>query len=433
MTRASLSLFAALGVLAGVVAFGCSSNEASEQGAGGEEEDEGALTSPDPNTAPKAAGALTFKDACAGTSSITLGAFGDVLMHTPLQKQAYASPEGFKSTWKGAMGLLGKADLTYANLEGPTAPGFKKGGSRGTDPGKVYDDVVYSSYPTFNYHPSLIDDLKASGVDVVSTANNHAMDRATGGADETIAQLEQRGMPHTGSKRAASQEAWHTTTEAKGFKVAWLACAFSTNGIPDPKAQVLRCFDGEQGNGAKPNPEMLRVIGQLSSDPSIDAVIVTPHWGIEYEYKPRDFQVSVGRAFLDAGATAVFGGHPHVIQPWDKVVTKDGREGFILYSFGNFAAGQISSNGTPLLAQRTSLAMYVGLSKAPGKKAWVNGVKYVPLFMETDGSIYARPTSKDEKPGSLAARSYDLATRVFGEWNQVGANDAVVTNPECHR
>src|SRR4029079_14658810 len=132
-------------------------------------------------------------------------------------------------------------------------------------------------------------------------------------------------------------------------------------------------LDGGQVPGSKPNPEVSRTIEELSKRPEIDAVLVTPHWGIEYEYKPRDFQVRAAKAFIDAGATAVIGGHPHVIQPWDKVTAADGREAFVIYSLGNFAAGQLSSNGTPLLAQRTSLALYLGLSKAPGKKAWVNG------------------------------------------------------------
>lgn len=427
---ASVALFVSLSAL--LASAGCSSQDSAAEG-GGDDNDsnEEALVSPDPNSAPKAEGPLRFKEACAGEQSITIGGFGDVLMHTPLQQQAYASPLGFRSTWKGAESLLQRADLTYANLEGPTAPGLRAGGASAPDPGKRFDGVVYSSYPTFNYHPSLIDDLKASGVDVVSTANNHAMDRSGVGEDKTLDELDRRGLPHTGSRRGGSNDAWHTITEAKGFRVAWLACAFSTNGIPDKKGQVLRCFDGEQGSGSKPNPEVLKAIGDLAAQPDIDAVIVTPHWGIEYEYRPRDFQQRAAKAFLDAGATAVFGGHPHVIQPWEKYTTRDGREGFILYSFGNFAAGQLGSNGNPLLAQRTSLALYVGLSKSRGKKAWVNGVKYVPLFMETKDGIYARPTSKDEAPGSLAARSHDLATRVFGEWDQIGAEGALKPNAEC--
>lgn len=402
-----------------------------ESPSGGEHESEDELISPDPSQAPRATEELRFEAACAGDKSVTIGGFGDVLMHEPLQVQAYRSDIGFRSTWKGAESLLKKADLTYANLEGPTAPGLRASGAAAPDPGKRFDKVVYTSYPQFNYHPSLIDDLLASGVDVVSTANNHSLDRQGAGTDKTLDELDARHLPHTGTRRGGSSEAWHTVTEAKGIRVAWLACTFSTNGINDRKGQVLRCFDGEQAPGAKPNAELLQVIKDLAARPDIDAVMVTPHWGNEYEYKPRDFQVKAARAYLDAGATAVLGGHPHVIQPWEKYKTADGREGFILYSFGNFASGQLSSNGGPLLAQRTSLGLFLGLSKSAGKKAWVNGVKYTPLFMESNGSIFARVPSANEAPGSLAARSRELSTRVFGEWNRIEEDAPLKTNSQC--
>lgn len=427
MSRLLSGILALATFMTGALAFTACSSQEDEHS----DEDEEALTSPDPNTAPKATAPLRFRAACEGTEAITIAAVGDVLMHTKLQQQAYASDLGFRSTWRGALPLLEKADLTYANLEGPTAPGTRASGAAAPDPGKRFDGVVYSSYPTFNYHPSLLDDLKTSGVDVVSTANNHSVDRQGVGADKTLDELDQRGLPHTGTRRGGSNDPWFTVTEAKGFRIAWLACAFSTNGIPDRKGQVLRCFDGEQTPSSKANPEVLRTITELAQKPDIDAVLVTPHWGIEYEYKPRDFQVRAAKAFIDAGATAVLGGHPHVIQPWEKYEARDGREGFILYSFGNFASGQLSSNGNPLLAQRTSLALYLGLSKARGKKAWVNGAKYVPLFMETQGGIYTRPVTKNEAAGSLGERSRALTTRVYGEWDEIAADAPLKTNPDC--
>src|SRR5690606_29929564 len=108
------------------------------------------------------------------------------------------------SLWKGVKDLLQKADITYANLEGPTASGTNAYGRNVTDPGLRFDNVVYTSYPMFNYHPTLLDDLIASGVDVVSTSNNHSFDRRSLGADRTTDALEQRGIAFTGTRRAAS-------------------------------------------------------------------------------------------------------------------------------------------------------------------------------------------------------------------------------------
>jgi poly-gamma-glutamate capsule biosynthesis protein CapA/YwtB (metallophosphatase superfamily) len=81
-----------------------------------------------------------------------------------------------------------------------------------TDPGRVFDRNVYSSYPRFNYHASLLDDLIRSGVDVVSTANNHALDRESTGVDATIAALDRVGLAHTGHTHARRHGPWHAVT-----------------------------------------------------------------------------------------------------------------------------------------------------------------------------------------------------------------------------
>ena len=87
-----------------VAAFSVLPACASDEGAAEEtDEHEGELRSPDPETAPKATEALKFRDACTGSESITIAAVGDVLMHSQMQKQAYESPDGFRSTWKGTL------------------------------------------------------------------------------------------------------------------------------------------------------------------------------------------------------------------------------------------------------------------------------------------------------------------------------------------
>ena len=350
-----------------------------------EDSDEEAGQTEDPLTVPAATGPLQFTDACRPGTTVTIAAVGDVLLHGSLQRQAYSSPEGFASLWKGVGPLLSKTDLTYGNLEGPCADGHTVSGTA-PDPGRVFDERVYSSYPQFNYHPSLIGALKADGFDVVSTANNHALDRRGRGADRTIENLESAGMPFTGTRPSTNPEApWYAITEAKGVKVAWLACTFSTNGIPDPKNQVLSCYEDRA--------VLLSTIASLREQPGIDAVIVTPHWGAEYTHSPAAQEKKLAHDMLDAGATAVLGGHPHVVQPWEKYTTADGREGFVIYSLGNFVSGQ---NG---LAKRSSLVLYLGLTKgvdASGRvTTTVNGVRHAPIQMNPSPwtATYARGES----------------------------------------
>jgi Bacterial capsule synthesis protein PGA_cap len=345
-------------------------------------------------------GPIRFARECVDGTRITVAAVGDLLIHGPLQQQATRHEQRFQSLWAPVSDLLALADVTYANLEGPTAAGTTASGRDWRDPGFVYDNVVYTSYPQFNYNPILAEDLLETGIDVVSTANNHSLDRMSIGADRTIDALEQAGLPYTGTRRKNDVESpWYTTTTSDGVTLAWIACTFSTNGIRDRYDQVLDCWADETAIKA--------LIGELRATEGIDAVIITPHWGVEYTAKPNAAQRSLAKRFLESGATLVLGSHPHVLQPWEKVVTTDGRETFVIYSLGNFVSGQTD------LARRSTIILYVGLIKTDAGTV-VSDVQYVPMIMNTRDGVRA-VEAIDRAGGNTASRN--LTVRMLGTEN----------------
>lgn len=325
---------------------------------------------------------LRFSEACSQNQDIEIFAVGDILLHSPLQKQAATNPQRFKSLWSSMLPYIQKADIAYANLEGPVASGQTRSGQNVEGVGLQFDNNVYTSYPLFNYHPLLVQDIKSSGFDIVSTANNHAMDRRSIGVDKTIEELERNHVLYTGTRKRSDSSnpdyQWYTLTHAKGRTIAWLACSFSTNGNPDPMDQVLPCFENQSA-------QVLGLVHRLSRDPHIDAVIVTPHWGIEYQLRYNAQQSTLGRQLIEAGATAVIATHPHVVQPWQKITTSDGREGLIVYSTGNF----VSNQSTP--EQRTSVMIQLHLTGAPQAKLKIRGVSYLPLFMQRSPILSIQP------------------------------------------
>lgn len=360
-------------------------------------------------------GPLTFSRACDPGNQITIAAVGDVLLHAKLQEQAVRSPDRFISLWSPVKDLLAQADVTYANLEGPTASGVNSGGRAVADPGFVYDGVVYSTYPMFNYHPYLTEDLVSTGVDVVSTANNHSLDRRPLGIDRTLDALDAAGLPYTGTRRQGDTSVpWYTFTQQGGFNIAWLSCTYGTNGIADPQSQVLKCF--EQATLIE------QLVQQLSARTDVDAVIVIPHWGIEYNATPELKAVRLAHRFLDAGATAILGGHPHVLQPWEKHLTPDGRETFVIYSLGNFVSGQTH------LPRRSTLLLYLGLTRFQDGTVGVNGVRYMPLHVSRIGNDI-KVEAIDRAGGPADSRA--LTVGMFGEWNVHAPTAELVTNPQC--
>ncbi len=367
-------------------------------------------------------GYLWFTDACEPGERITIAAVGDVLLHQELQRQAYAAPERHLSLWGGVVDQLERADLTYANLEGPLAAGVTRTGKQIKDPGLVYDNKVYTAYPRFNFHPSLAESLVKSGVDIVSTANNHALDRHSIGVDKTLDALDEAGLLHMGTRRknASARAPWHVITKTGGVRLAWIACAHHTNQIEDDEDQVLYCFRNED--------QVVKLIKRLTRKQGpkgdFDAIIVTPHWGKEYKPEPRQQQRNLAHRMANAGATAIIGSHPHVTQPWEKYVAKDGREVFIHYSLGNFASHQTD------LPKRSSILLYVGLTKAKSGEVRVNGVRYVPLHVRPSEDGEKFYTEAIDRVGG-AEDSRALTLDMYGRYNLIAPDAALTTNAHC--
>ncbi len=202
-------------------------------------------------------------------------------------------------------------------------------------------------------------------------------------------------------------------TESSGLDLAWLACTFSTNGIPDTSHQTLGCWSDEA--------LVLEQIRTLRATPGIDAVVVTPHRGEESTAHPSAAQRQLAERFIEAGATLALGSHPHVLQPWEKVKLADGREGFVIDSLGTFVSGQAQ------LARRSTMLLHVGLTKTTSGVV-VNGVRYVPLVMNTRDGVRA-VEAIDRAGGSVDSRR--ITVGMFGTTNLQDPAAPVETSPGC--
>ena len=303
-------------------------------------------------------------------SSVTIAAVGDILMHETLQRKA--AKDGFSSLWEQVIPYLKKADITYGNLEGPIAQGVSKTGKLVEDPGHRYDNYVYSSYPKFNAHPNLAEALKTSGFNIVSFANNHSLDRYGIGVDRTIENLNDVGVQSVGARKSSEKHPWYLITHKKNISIAWIACTQDTNGIKDTHGQILYCYKRDDQKQLLADIKMLKA--------KVDAIIVLPHWGIQYQQKPSQQQIHFAHKVLNAGALVVIGNHPHCLQPIEKYTTKDDRETLIAYSLGNF----VSFQGTP--KNRATVVLYIHLKKI-NRRIKISGVRYLPLYMQNRSGI----------------------------------------------
>lgn len=343
---------------------------------------------------------ITFSQACQPGSSLLIAAVGDVLLHTTLQQEA--KQRGFESLWSNAIPFIKAADIAYANLEGPMAQGMK-GDS----------DSVYSGFPNFNYNPSLAHALKTSGFNIVSTANNHILDRFAAGIDKTLAALDNAGLAHVGTHKRGSNQSWLYILHKNNFKIAFIACTEMTNDNKDRENQILHCYKKDHKKW------ILTTIANIKHQ--VDAVIVLPHWGEEYHHSPNEEQIIFAHQVLEAGATAVIGSHPHVLQPLQKYITKDHRETIIMYSLGNFVSNQSSPD------KRTTIILFLGLTKTP-QGTFINGIRFLPMYMQN------RSGFKNIRLETFTDKNADQVQQLLGKTLPMGNvlyALPIVTNSEC--
>jgi hypothetical protein len=168
--------------------------------------------------------------------------------------------------------------------------------------------------------------LRDAGFDVLGLANNHALDYGPAGLAETVARLQAAGIAPLGAGAGATAAAQPVLRHVGGLRLAFLA--FNT--VPDPDDEpgaggwTRVAWDGAQASSAI-----------AAARTRADAVIVSIHWGYEYELRPDPAQRDAAQVMLEAGADLVIGHHPHVVQG-----TEFRASGFVAYSLGNLVFDQ---------------------------------------------------------------------------------------------
>lgn len=248
--------------------------------------------------------------------TITITAAGDILMHNT-QIASGLQPDGsynFASFFVPVKSLLNEGDYCSTDFEAAMA-----GPASG-----------YTGYPTFNSPDEFANTLKDAGFDLVVTANNHCMDRGYQGAIRTMEVLHQAGLDTAGTYKSLEDSQTHLIKDIRGVKVGYLAYTYGTNGIPIPAQHSYLV------NLLNPK-KIINDIKQLR--PQVDVLILILHWGTEYSPQASDEQKKLALQFFKAGADAILGSHPHVIEPME-VMKVEGKDKFVIYSMGNFISHQ---------------------------------------------------------------------------------------------
>ncbi|MFH1405053.1 MAG: AmmeMemoRadiSam system protein B [Patescibacteria group bacterium] len=227
--------------------------------------------------------------------SFVINAVGDIMLGRAVE-ETFAQP--VPGAFENLSTLLSKGDLVFGNLE------------------SVISDLEgeCSSLYCLKARPQMIDVLKQLGFSHLSVINNHAYDYGISAWEDSIEILKNNQIQTIGNYENGSE---FVQQEINGKKV------------------IMFAFD-EVGHRIDLNEvvEKIEEVFKIS-----DLIIVSVHWGEEYEQTQSQKQIEIAHALIDAGAKIVIGHHPHVLQGIEKY-----QDGLILYSLGNFLFDQEGKN-----------------------------------------------------------------------------------------
>jgi poly-gamma-glutamate capsule biosynthesis protein CapA/YwtB (metallophosphatase superfamily) len=294
-----------------------------------------------------------------GVSQFTIFLAGDVLPGKRLSKRI--KKFGPDYPFANLKDRIESCDLAFANLEAAIS-------TRG--------EPVWIKKHLLRASPEDGRSLAFSGLDIVSLANNHAMDYGEPAFLDTLDALSAMDISVVGGGRNSAEASAPWETTLAGTRVAFLAYSVWTSSLieADQDRAGINPFVQE---AAEKQIRGLKSLGRV--------VIVSMHWGMEHTQVPTAQQVRMAHALIDAGADAVAGHHPHCPQSVEVYKGKP-----VFYSLGNFVFGL---NNLDAVHNLSAILAFEGGRLSGARLLPVHGLGFVnrfsPWFLEGEAAAEA--------------------------------------------
>ncbi len=288
------------------------------------------------------------------TSTLTLVFAGDIMGHDEQIKGAWdetTKTYDYEPTFRYIRPFIEDADIAIGNLEVTLA------------------GPPYNGYPAFSSPDALAKAASEAGFDVMVQSNNHALDRGVKGFNRTLDVLDTLGLIHTGTFRNADERAvnYPLILEKNNIRIALLNYTYGTNGLVIQPPGIINRID----------TMVIRSDLQKAGLANPDFVVVTMHWGEEYQRTENLQQQKLASFLFRNGADAVIGSHPHVVQPVRKHYPNPldtAAYNLVVYSLGNFVSNQRAQYKDGGIIFRMELAK-------TSRGTEVSGYDYLPYWV----------------------------------------------------
>ncbi len=191
-------------------------------------------------------------------------------------------------------------------------------------------EIGLSTYPRFNSPYEVGDAFLDAGFNLVSLANNHALDRGEEALNNSLNYWQSKEAYTAGSYSSFENRDNIKIATKNNISYALLAYTTVTNGLtrPNGKEYYLNVYDEEQVK-----QDILKVRDK------VDLLMVSMHFGTEYTFKQTLEQEQIANFLASLGVDIIIGHHPHVVEPITFI-----NNTLVIYSLGNFISGQDTIN-----------------------------------------------------------------------------------------
>lgn len=329
----------------------------------------------------------------------TLAFTGDLLPHSPVVRAASAyrweaaGADGwdFRPMFEEVRPILSSADLAICHVESPVSS----------------TDTDLSGYPVFNAPRALVEAAVDAGYDGCSTASNHAFDRGADGVRSTVEVFEQLGIPQAGMAVDAAHDLEPVLYEVNGIVLGHISATYSLNGFVMP-AEAPYLVDLIE-------PEQIIAEAALAKEAGAEFVVVSLHWGNEYQHTPSAAQDQwLSEILPSAEVDLVIGHHAHVVQPVDRV----GDE-WVVFGLGNFLSNQ--SANCCVAASQDGMIAHVTLLENEVGEIEVDALAYTPTWVDRSQGYVIRVANREpgragiaDELAASAARTAEVVTSRLG-------------------
>jgi fucose 4-O-acetylase-like acetyltransferase/poly-gamma-glutamate capsule biosynthesis protein CapA/YwtB (metallophosphatase superfamily)/lysophospholipase L1-like esterase len=323
-------------------------------------------------------------------SSITISFVGDLILLEDQVKEGWdarAMTYDFKPAFQYVSPYLKRSDYSIGVLEVPLA-GEAVGYSTSN-----YDDGI----PLWlNAPDQWADAIAGAGIDLVTTATNHALDKGEEGLQRTVGVLELIRLRQVGAYRATDEHKRVVLHEIRGVNLAFLAYSYGLNYRTKQNVNstirhmiTLLASPEDQAEFAR-SCETLRQDVQLAKESGADLIIALPHMGTQFEHVPDKFSRTWSERMLAEGVDVVLADHSHAVQPMEfHKLDRHGRkqgDGLIAFSPGNCVNSYVERNGD------ACAIVNLHLSADTRNKGRLLGASITPMWIQRPITGQWRPT-----------------------------------------